>query len=147
MTNTIRLEEVEAELTALNKKIAKLRAQLEPLEERRETVKTVRDFMSGRSATLNADIEHTRDNSRTKMTIAEYALRALREKENGWLDTRSLIAVMEKIGFQSNARNLYTNIFGTLNREAQRPNTEFAKKDGKWGLQEWLNQEESEEMS
>ena len=119
MTDTIRLEEVKAELAALDRKIAKLRAQLKPLEERREVVKTVIGFISGRSITTNKAVYIDRiDNTDQgkSTTIAGYAMRALRESGE-WLDTRTLISVMEDMGFQSNACYLYTNIFLALRTE------------------------------
>lgn len=149
MTDTIRLEEVKAELAALDRKIAKLRAQLKPLEERREVVKTVIGFISGRSITTNKAVYIDRiDNTDQgkSTTIAGYAMRALRESGE-WLDTRTLISVMEDMGFQSNARNLYTNIFGTLNREVDRTDSQFAKENGKWGLREWQQDDDKEDIS
>ncbi|MBW8876750.1 MAG: hypothetical protein JF614_17440, partial [Acidobacteria bacterium] len=102
------------------------------------------EFDSQLSATA-VERETNRFGDKSGMTIAEYALHALRMKEE-WMNTRSLIRVMQEMGFQSQAHNLYTNVFGTLNREVERKDV-FTKKGGKWGLREWLDEEESEEMS
>lgn len=45
---------------------------------------------------------------------------------------------LEEIGIKSYAGNAYTSIFGTLNREYKRPDSQLAKERGHWGLREWV---------
>jgi hypothetical protein len=147
--DTLRLKEVEDELATLDREIAKLRAQLQPLEDRREKVRSLiemmKDYVSSRFVSdRTVNVDRAKINGQPKKTIAEYAMLAL-EASKEWLDTRTLISVMEEIGFRSQARNLYTNVFGTLNREVERKDTKFTKKNGKWGLRDWLEDDHMEE--
>lgn len=148
MTTHVSLEEVEAELANLQRNITKLRAKLQPLEQRyeeiRTTLKVMKEITSGKTTDTTIDIDRVDTGGQVRPTIAYYALNALRQKRD-WLNTRDLISAMEELGYQSQASNPYTNVFSTLNRERERHNTEFTKLNGQWGLKEWEVEEESEE--
>ncbi len=52
-------------------------------------------------------------------------------------DTRELIDNLRAGGWKSEAENVYTSVFGTLNRISKRSNTDLDKVDGKWCLKSW----------
>lgn len=147
---TLSLEDIQAELFGLDDEIAGLRNQLERLAARRVKVANFKElfeeFVAARSVPkANSLLDGGPDLAEASpVTIVGGSVDILREKGE-WLDTRRLIHFLEARGFKSQAGNVYTSVFGTLNREVKRPGTELAKIDGQWGLGEWLTGEEQGE--
>jgi hypothetical protein len=145
---TLSLEDLDEELADLDSEIAALRDRLQPLEARRAKVVSFKsmfeEFIADRAVAEPVD-EPEAAASGLGLTIVGGAEAVLGESRQ-WTDTRNLIRALESRGFKSQAENVYTSVFGTLNREVKRPDTKLAKRDGKWGLLEWLSTKAVEEV-
>jgi hypothetical protein len=146
MPDTLSLEDLDTELADLDREIATLRDRLQPLEARRAKVVSFKsmfeEFIADRSiAEALGGLDDIVNGP--GLTIVGGAEMILSESPQ-WTNTRNLIRALESRGFMSQAENVYTSVFGTLNREVKRPGTKLAKRDGKWGLKAWLMDEQED---
>lgn len=78
-------------------------------------------------------------------TIEEATVTWLEETGPPFRDTNEVIAATTARGLETKAKSPYTSYYGTLNRAAGREGNRLVKRDGKWGLREWLSDESTDE--
>jgi hypothetical protein len=143
------LRRMAAEWAALNKRLSQLKAleaamrgylglhsTQEPAPSAAAPQAT--DAPPKRSALVPNDLA-----TESSRTAREYAVDVL--EENGApMDTWQLIKAMQAKGFSSQAANVYTTVFGALNRVAKRQNTRLTKNGNGWALTDWQAQEDTD---
>jgi hypothetical protein len=149
MTTTpeqIVLARIIGDLGAIDTEISQERAKFENFlkqkEADRERLLSFKRYLegdkegAGEDRQLADEREEHHQEELTHKTGTMYAETALQQI---WrpLDTKSLLAKMQDIGFVPGAANPYVSLFSTLRRSSQRPGSRIIKRDGLWGLSGW----------
>jgi hypothetical protein len=85
--------------------------------------------------------------SADELTIADYAEAALEKMGPPFRPTQELMGGMSSEGWETDAKDPYSTVFGTLRREPGKEGSRLVKRDGKWGLKDWLEDQETGEVT
>ena len=131
-----------------------LRRQLREIQEKDERLTTAISFIEERAAAAPEDHEATMSGEGGARRSDRFSGLSLVAATENYLnavgqfsDTRTVCNSLLAGGFETKAKNFYQTAFGTLNREAKREDSRLVKREAKWGLREWLDEEQDESQT
>lgn len=129
--------DLKLELDSLEREAQKIRLEQERLK---NALSFIRARMSG-SAT-----EEETEGKYAGLELVASAVQYLRVVGH-FSQTRAIADALIEGGYRTTARNFYNNVYGSLNREADKKTRRVVKSGPKWGLPEWEEEEAEDQQS